>query len=218
MTPQWGGPGFDLGASDCRTGGFGTLTTAYNNNGNGCNNGHFVQGLCGGNKVIKENFLETPVPEYVRRAREYQLNSRTMVLKHALDRGQRQLLPLLQNVLNYCPTSQSPSNEINGENGWCDVMNCGKNLCTCYNKCHDPSFKYHKNACTSFELYAANLKKNVLPGRWWKWNFPQNRFSTDFKNIMKIMQAKKTNKNGQISCTPGLATRKKTNLEAIGLY
>ena len=51
MTPQWGAPGYDLGAPNCKTGGFGTLATAYNNNGNGCNNGHFVQGLCGGNVV-----------------------------------------------------------------------------------------------------------------------------------------------------------------------
>ena len=55
MTPQWGGPGFDLGVPNC-PGGFTTLNKAYSNNGNACNNGYFVKGLCGGNKVIKENY------------------------------------------------------------------------------------------------------------------------------------------------------------------
>ena len=53
VTPVWGGPGYDLGKPDCRTGGYGTLTTAYNNNGNGCNNGNFVTGLCGGNTNMR---------------------------------------------------------------------------------------------------------------------------------------------------------------------
>ena len=54
MTPQWGMPGYDLGPPNC-PGGFTNLNKDYGNNGNACNNGHFVKGLCGNNKV-KENF------------------------------------------------------------------------------------------------------------------------------------------------------------------
>ena len=41
------GPGYDLGKTNCSAGGFGTLGTAYSNNGNGCRSGRFVQRLCG---------------------------------------------------------------------------------------------------------------------------------------------------------------------------